>query len=138
MKSIYYISIVYFILCSCGTTYSMTYCNGYILDLKGEVLGNYANGHIFDTLRKVKGYYANGYIYDKSYKIKGTCNNGFVKMNHVTNPLTNGMSLTNIPDTTEYKRFEKALENELSKTNVGSRVSDYLNLMPTKHTNIPT
>lgn len=88
MKTIYYIiPIVFFILCSCGTTSRMTYSNGYILDSEGKVLGNYANGHIFDTQRNIKGYYANGYIYDKSYKIKGTYNNGFVKMNYATDSI---------------------------------------------------
>ena len=83
----YIIPIVFFILCSCGTTSHMTYSNGYILDSEGKVLGNYANGHIFDTQRNIKGYYANGYIYDKSYKIKGTYNNGFVKMNYATDSI---------------------------------------------------
>ncbi|WP_162617827.1 hypothetical protein [Bacteroides ilei] len=88
MKTMYYIiPIVFFILCSCGTTSRMTYSNGYILDSEGKVLGNYANGHIFDTQRNIKGYYANGYIYDKSYKIKGTYNNGFVKMNYATDSI---------------------------------------------------
>lgn len=111
MKTIYHIiPIVFFILCSCGTTSRMTYRNGYILDSKGEILGNYANGHIFDMSRNVKGYYANGYIYDKSYKIQGTYNNGFIKMNHAAPLLTSGSnktSLTNIPDTIESPKARK-------------------------------
>lgn len=96
MKTIYYIiPIVFFILCSCGTTSRMTYSNGYILDSEDKVLGNYANGHIFDTLRNIKGYYANGYIYDKSYKIKGTYNNGFIKMNYATDSIKWNESYSN-------------------------------------------
>ena len=38
MKTMYYIiSIVFFILCSCGTTSRMTYSNGYILETKAII-----------------------------------------------------------------------------------------------------
>ena len=35
---------------------SITYRNGYILNKKGEIIGNYANGHIFDKGRNIKGF----------------------------------------------------------------------------------
>ena len=57
---------------------SITYRNGYILNKKGEIIGNYANGHIFDKGRNIKGFYSNGFIYDKNQNIIGNYNNGFV------------------------------------------------------------
>lgn len=36
------------------TDSSITYRNGYILNKKGEIIGNYANGYIFDKERKIK------------------------------------------------------------------------------------
>ena len=66
-------------LCSCAASAHMTYRNGYILDKKGEVVGNYANGYIFDTARNIKGYYANGYIYDENHRITGYYSNGFIQ-----------------------------------------------------------
>ena len=56
----------------------ITYRNGYILDKKGDIIGNYANGHIFDKGRSIKGFYSNGFIYDKNHNIIGNYNNGFV------------------------------------------------------------
>lgn len=56
----------------------ITYRNGYILNKKGEIMGNYANGHIFDKGRNIKGFYSNGFIYDKNHNIIGNYNNGFV------------------------------------------------------------
>ena len=57
---------------------SITYRNGYILNKKGEIIGNYANGHIFDKGRNIKGFYSNGFIYDKNHNIICNYNNGFV------------------------------------------------------------
>lgn len=36
------------------TDSSITYRNGYILNKKGEIIGNYANGYIFDKERNIK------------------------------------------------------------------------------------
>lgn len=62
-------------LYSCGITYR----NGYILNKKGEIIGNYSNGYIYDTKNDIKYYYSNGYIYDSNRNIIGNYNNGFVK-----------------------------------------------------------
>ena len=66
---------------------SITYRNGYILNKKGEIIGNYANGHIFDKGRNIKGFYSNGFIYDKNHNIIGNYNNGFVTFKHRVNVL---------------------------------------------------
>ena len=62
-------------LYSCGITYR----NGYILNKKGEIIGNYSNGYIYDTKNDIKYYYSNGYIYDNNRNIIGNYNNGVVK-----------------------------------------------------------
>ena len=61
------------------STCGITYRNGYILNKKGEIIGNYSNGYIYDTKNDIKYYYSNGYIYDSNRNIIGNYNNGFVK-----------------------------------------------------------
>lgn len=56
---------------------SITYRNGYILNKKGEIIGNYANGYILDKEQNITGYYSNGFIYNKNHDIIGNYNNGF-------------------------------------------------------------